>query len=129
MKRKRTSNLNNMPFNADTRCGLYRVELNECVILEELENMLEKTYQESDYNEKGNVFGHYVIEIEDAFNYHINSKANIPIDFWDWFNENYDNVYSWNAIEDEFVNENDDECVDESEDECVDENIINNLKL
>ena len=113
MKRKRTNQLNMMPFNADTRCGIFRVELNECVILEELETKLEKIYQESDYNQKGNVFGFYVIEIEDAFNEYINYNSNIPIDFWKWFNENYDNVYTWNAIEDEFV----------------DENIIENIKL
>jgi len=84
-----------MPFQADTRCGFIRVSLNVSVVCEELEQLLEKTYEE-DIN-VGSDFWLYVSQIENLY-----EEGNLNIHFWEWFVDNFDNVLSWNTIQDNF---------------------------
>ena len=96
-----------MPFQADTRCGLMKVELNVTIICKELEIMLEKYYTE--HLRKGSKFWYYVLQLEN--NYSV--VADKGIEFWEWFNENYNNIYEWNDIEEYFVEEEEEvECHD-----------------
>jgi len=88
-----------MPFNADTRCGLLDIQFNVSIILEYLEDILEKEYTE-DINE-GSLFWKYVYELESSFTNACNSH-NCVIDFNEWFIDNYNNVYSWDTIDDNF---------------------------
>ncbi len=92
-----------MPFQSDTRCGTFEVKLNVNVILEELENLFDKQYTED--IEDGSLFWYYVYELEVEFNNYLNSNSTKPIAFCDWFVDNYNNVYSWSSIEDDFVDE------------------------
>lgn len=91
-----------MPFNADTRCGLFQIQLHIGCILEALEEMLEKEY-DGDL-EKGSDFWLYVYQLENELEGHLNCGHKIP-DFWIWFSDNYNNVYQWNKIQDKFVDE------------------------
>lgn len=84
-----------MPFNADTRVGVWKIELNVGPILEELERILEKEY-DGDID-KGSDFWHYIGQIEDDLNY-----CDTMPDFWDWFIDNYNNVPMWDEIVDNF---------------------------
>ena len=99
-----------MPFINDSRCGVWKIELNVSIICAELEIMLEKEYSE-DITE-GSKFWFYVIQIENTFPCHT-----IMPDFWDWFRDNYDNVETWNEIQDLFVNVEEEE---EEEEEDTD---------
>ena len=90
-----------MPFQSDTRCGTFEVKLNVNVILEELESLLDKQYTED--IEDGSLFWYYVYELEVEFNNYLNSNSTKPIALCDWFVDNYNNVYSWSSIEDDFV--------------------------
>ena len=98
-----------MPFINDSRCGVWKIELNVSIILAELEIMLEKEYSE-DITE-GSKFWFYVIQIENTFPSHT-----IMPDFWDWFRDNYDNVETWNEIQDLFVNVEEEEEEEEDTD-------------
>ena len=92
-----------MPFQSDTRCGTFMVQLNVSVICEELQRMLEKEYTQD--IDEGSMFWSYVYEIEFEFNCFINSNPTKPISFWDWFIDNYNSIYAFNQIEDNFVDE------------------------
>ena len=85
-----------MPFNADTRAGLFSVELNISSIVEELENLVEKTLICQDY-EKGGVVWKYVYDLENHYSAHMNRK-NDPVSFWDWFTNNYNNIHSYGDL-------------------------------
>ena len=86
-----------MPFNADIRAGLFSVELNISSIVEELENLVEKTLDISQDYEKGGVVWKYVYDLENDYSAHMNSK-NSPVNFWEWFTDNYNNVYSYEDL-------------------------------
>jgi len=107
-----------MPFDADIRCaGLFSVELNINSIVEELENLLEKTLDTSQDYEKGGVVWKYVYDLENDYSAHMNS-TNSPVNFWEWFTDNYNNVYSyedliWEEV-DEWCYENHNECICET---------------
>ena len=100
-----------MPFLADSRCGVWNIELNASIILDELELRLEKEYSED--IKEGSNFWLYVIQIENAFPCHT-----IMPNFWDWFSDNYDNVEMWNEIHDLFVKVEDEWCY-ENHTECI----------
>jgi len=104
-----------MPFQSDTRCGTFITQLNVNVICEELEIMLEKQYTED--IDEGSKFWHYVYELEFEYNCYLNSNPTNPIPFWDWFLDNYNNIYAYEDIEEHFVDE--DEHEDEDEDEEI----------
>jgi len=89
----------NMPFIADSRCGVWNIELNVGEICGELERMLEKEYSED--IKEGSKFWLYVIQIENALN-----RCDTMPDFWEWFltDGEYNNVETWNEIQDLFVN-------------------------
>ena len=89
-----------MPFNADTRCGIFNIELNVGVIHEELEAMLDKTYMAD--TDEGSSFWKYVYDLEIAFTNACNSKK-CQLNFWEWFIDNYDDVYLWDTIELNFM--------------------------
>lgn len=106
-----------MPFDADIRAGLFSVELNINSIVEELENLLEKTLDISQDYEKGGVVWKYVYDLENDYSAHMNS-TNSPVNFWEWFTDNYNNVYSyedliWEEV-DEWCYENHNECICET---------------
>jgi len=88
-----------MPFIADSRCGVWNIELNVGEICGELERMLEKEYSED--IKEGSKFWLYVIQIENALN-----RCDTMPDFWEWFltDGEYNNVEMWNEIQDLFVN-------------------------
>tara|TARA_R110002049_G_scaffold289649_1_gene472640 strand:- start:42 stop:596 length:555 start_codon:yes stop_codon:yes gene_type:complete len=94
-----------MPFIADSRCGVWNIELNVGEICGELERLLDKEY--SDNLIEGSKFWLYVSQIEYALN-----RCDTMPDFWEWFltDGEYNNVEMWNEIEDLFVEE------DEAED-------------
>jgi hypothetical protein len=85
-----------MPFNADTRCGVFNIELNVGIISEELEAMLDKTYMAD--TDEGSLFWKYVYHLEIAFTNACNSN-NSRLDFWEWFVDNYGDMDLWDAIE------------------------------
>jgi hypothetical protein len=101
-----------MPFQSDTRCGTFTVQLNVNVICEELEKLLEKQYTED--IDEGSRFWLYVSELEYSYDSHFNSTTN-PIPFWDWFSDNYNNVGEWDYIEEHFVDEDEDEDEEDSQ--------------
>jgi len=103
-----------MPFYADSRCGLLNITLNVYVICEELENLLEKIYDGD--TDKGSKFWYYVYCLENTFTNSQNLN-NSKLDFWDWFIDNYNNIDSWEDIEDNFKVEEEEE---EEEEEDVD---------
>ena len=86
-----------MPFNEDIRAGLFSVELNISSIVEELENLVEKTLISQDY-EKGGVVWKYVYDLENAYSAHMNYDPEEVVSFWHWFTNNYNNVYSYNDL-------------------------------
>jgi len=100
-----------MPFIADSRCGVWDIELNVGEICGELERMLDKEYS-GDIKE-GSKFWLYVIQIEYALN-----RCDTMPDFWEWFltDEEYNNVEMWNEIQDLFEVEEDS---DDEEQELV----------
>tara|TARA_R100000654_G_scaffold54325_1_gene80506 strand:+ start:322 stop:594 length:273 start_codon:yes stop_codon:yes gene_type:complete len=87
-----------MPFQADSRCGLMNIEFNVNVILEELEEFLEKEYTES--IDEGSKFWKYVEELEQEYV----SWSGCPC-FWDWFPDNFNNleIPMWKEIKGNFV--------------------------
>ena len=95
-----------MPFQADNRCGLMKVELNVSKICEELEQLVEKNY--TDDIDEGSKFWYYVLILEDKYSV----VADKGVEFWEWFQDNYNNIYEWNDIE-EYFEEEDDESEDE----------------
>lgn len=100
-----------MPFQADTRCPVVSINLNVSSVCEELENIIDKEYNE-DINEDS-AFWVYVELLEDEFSglYSRNTK----LDFWEWFLENYNNVEYWDQIEDNFKDREEDTSDDEEE--------------
>ena len=104
-----------MPFIADSRCGVWNIELNVGEICGELERMLEKEYSED--IKEGSKFWLYVSQIEYALN-----RCDTMPDFWEWFltDEEYNNVEMWNEIQDLFLDEDEcDDCrVEEENGEC-----------
>jgi hypothetical protein len=109
-----------MPFQSDTRCGTFTVQLNVNVICEELEILLEKQHTKG--VGEGSRFWYYVSELEYSYDSHFNSTTN-PIPFWDWFSDNYNNVGEWDYIEEHFVDKDEDVIIKEDEDEDEDEEI------
>ena len=103
-----------MPFQADSRCGTFNLELNVNIICEELENLLEKEYVCN--IDEGSDFWCYVYLLENEFNKSFNK--NCRLDFWEWFIDNYNNIYTWEDIEDNFK-------VDEEEEEEKEEVVDN----
>jgi len=93
-----------MPFQ-DTRDGTFITQLNVNVIREELEEILEKKYTED--IDEGSTFWCYVSELEFEYNCCINeySTRTNPIPFWDWFLDNYNNIYAYEEIEENFIEE------------------------
>lgn len=89
-----------MPFNSDTRCGVLKIELNVGIIQEELENILTEHVYVGDTDE-GSSFWKYVCELEVAFANDCN--WNKHLDFWEWFNDNYNNMDMWDTIELNFL--------------------------
>ena len=92
-----------MPFQSDTRCGTFITQLNVNVICEELERIVEKEYKED--IDEGSKFWWYVSELEFEYNCYLNeypTRTN-PIPFWDWFLDNYNNIYAYEEIEEHFV--------------------------
>ena len=89
-----------MPFIADSRCGVWNIELNVGEICGELERMLEKEYIEG--IKEGSKLWLYVSQIENALN-----KCDTMPDFWEWFltDGEYNNVEMWNEIQDLFLDE------------------------
>ncbi len=87
-----------MPFQSDTRCGTFITQLNVNVICEELETLLEKQYTED--IDEGSKFWYYVSELEFEYNCLINTIKTTT--FWDWFLDNYNNIYAWSEIEEYF---------------------------
>ena len=85
-----------MPFNADIRAGLFSVQLNISIIVEELENLVEKTLISQNY-EKGGVVWKYVYDLENAYSAHMYYEDD-PVSFWHWFTNNHNNVYSYNDL-------------------------------
>ena len=87
-----------MPFVADTRVPYsFQIELNICYIVELLEDILEKDVSpEEDFNDKNNKFWLYCHDLEMAYN----PEKSL---FTDWFLDNFNNVKSWNDIQDLFI--------------------------
>jgi hypothetical protein len=106
-----------MPFQSDTRSGTFITQLNVNVIREELEIMLEKQYTED--IDEGSKFWYYVSELEFKYNCYLNSNPTNPIPFWDWFLDNYNNIYAYEEIEEYFVDEDENKDEDEDEDEEI----------
>jgi hypothetical protein len=95
-----------MPFTADTRAGLYTLELNISVIISELESMTDCTINDWNEENEAKVY-HYVYALE---NLYVDENHSINSNFWEWFCDNYDNVYCWDEIADILVeNEYDDD--------------------
>ena len=95
-----------MPFQSDSRCGTFMVQLNVNAIWGELESMLEKQYTKN--IDEGSKFWLYVMELEFEYNCYLNSKTN-PLPFWCWFIDNYNNIDVWSEIEDYFVDEDEED--------------------
>ena len=91
-----------MPFQ-DTECVTFITQLNVNVICEELETMLEKQYTED--IDEGSKFWQYVYELEFQYNCYLSSNPTNPLTFWDWFLDNYNNIYAYEEIEQYFVDE------------------------
>ena len=107
---------NTMPFQSETRCGTFMVQLNVNVICEELETLLEKQYTEG--LGEGSRFWLYVSELEYSYECTLNSTTN-TIPFWDWFSDNYNSVGEWDYIEEHFEDEDEDEDEDEEDSQRV----------
>jgi hypothetical protein len=103
-----------MPFQSDSRYGGFYIQLNTSTICEELEDLLDKEYV-CDINE-GSVFWNYVYHLENEFNGSFNK--NCRLHFWEWFIDNYNNIYAWEHIVDNFWEEVEEE---EEEEEEVEE--------
>ena len=101
-----------MPFQSDTRCGTFTVQLNVNVICEELETMLEKQYTEG--LGEGSKFWYYVSKLEEEYECKLNSNPK-PIPFWDWFFDNFNSFDEWENIEEHFVDEDEDEDEEDSQ--------------
>ena len=93
-----------MPFNADLRCGLYKLELNINEIISQVESLTDCYIYDWSVENKAKMYN-YVLLIEDAYT---SMNHSLNTNFWDWFVNNYDNVETWNEIADILV-ENDDE--------------------
>jgi hypothetical protein len=99
-----------MPFNADSRCGLFKLELNISVIIGEVESMTDCTIYDWSKENEAKIY-HYVLQIENLYANVIENNA-FNTNFWEWFCDNYDNVETWNAVADILVeNEYDDDNV------------------
>jgi len=86
-----------MPFNADTRAGLFSLELNISCVVEELEQLRERYLHNDMGYEEGSVVWRYVMELENAYSSHMNSTIS-PIDFWKWFLDNYNSVETYDDL-------------------------------
>jgi len=112
-----------MPFIADTRCGVWKIELNVAEICGEMERMLEKEYSED--IKEGSKFWLYVIQIEND----LNGCDTMP-NFWEWFVDNYNNVEMWNEIQDLFVEEDSKEDLNKEKEEMMEIDwVANNSKF
>jgi hypothetical protein len=80
-----------MPFNADTRCGLSKVEFNMSFILEWVEDITDCEYYEGDEKD----LWLYVYELE---NYYSNTNDLFQTNFNEWFCNEYNNVEAWDLI-------------------------------
>lgn len=80
-----------MPFNADTRCGLSRVEFNISVICEWVEDITDCEYYEGDEKD----LYEYTRQLE---NYYSNTNDLFQNPFFEWFCNEYDNVEAWDLI-------------------------------
>jgi hypothetical protein len=96
-----------MPYMADTRCGLCKIEFNIAVICEELENMTDCYYNADDDKQ----LWLYVYDLEN--DYVVNCCDGVDVferPFWDYFNENYNNVDSWDIIQKNLYDRETDKC-------------------
>ena len=100
-----------MPFIADSRAGVWNIQLNVSEICGEMETMFEKIYTED--IKEGSKFWLYVIQIETA----LNNCDKFP-DFWEWFLDNYNNVEMWNEIQYLFEVEEDSDEEEEPKFKC-----------
>ena len=80
-----------MPFNADTRAGLSKVEFNMSVVLEWIEDCSICDYIGG--NEED--LWLYVYELE---NHYSNTNDKFETPWRDWIIEEYDNVEAWDLI-------------------------------
>ena len=80
-----------MPFNADTRAGLSKVEFNMSVILEWVEDITDCEYYEGDEKD----LYEYTRQLE---NYYSNTNDLFDTTFNEWFYNEYDNVEAWDII-------------------------------
>lgn len=80
-----------MPFNADTRAGLSKIEFNISVVLEYIEDMTDCDYIDGDEKD----LWVYVYELENYYS-NTNDKFNTP--FNEWILEEYSNVEAWDLI-------------------------------
>ena len=81
-----------MPFNADLRCGLYKLELNINEIISQVESLTDCYIYDWSAENKAKMYN-YVLLIEDAYT---SMNHSLNTNFWDWFVNNYDNVETWN---------------------------------
>ena len=95
-----------MPFNSDARPKTLNISLNVSVIHETIQAILNKKYI-GDIT-RGSLFWKWVCDLEKLFTQACNSHKRISvIDYSDWFLYNYKNVYSWNTIKDNFIEDPD----------------------
>ena len=80
-----------MPFNADTRAGLSKIEFNISVVLEYIEDMTDCDYIDGDEKD----LWVYVYELENYYS-NTNDKFNTP--FNEWILEEYSNVEACDLI-------------------------------
>ena len=100
-----------MPFQADTRCPFVSIKLNVSTVCEEIENLLDKDYDE-DISEPS-VFWIYVDFLEDQFSVEYSRDPNL--NFWEWLPDNYNEVRYWDGMEEYFKDRYEDTS-DEDED-------------
>ena len=100
-----------MPFQAPTRSPFVSIKLNVCAVCEELENLLDKDYDE-DISEPS-VFWIYVDFLEDQFSVEYSRDPNL--NFWEWLPDNYNEVRYWDGIEDNFKDREEDTSDEEEE--------------
>ena len=93
-----------MPFsNYPIEKTTWNIELNVHEIWCYLEELLDMSYPYS--VTEGSAFWDYIIKIEDE----LNQCDSMPADFWEWFDENYDQVEDWITIEENFIDEDEHE--------------------
>lgn len=80
-----------MPFNADTRAGLSKVEFNISLVLEWVEGITYCDYIDGDEKD----LWLYVYDLENHYN---NTNDTFETPFREWIVGEYNNVESWDLI-------------------------------